>query len=91
MHLELDDEVKKWIRSKGNQLTVQMLEVRGCCAPDIQDLVVLPVKPKNTQHFREFNIDNLTIYVHKHISLKEKLILKLRGFGIFKTVSAKAV
>lgn len=89
MQLELHDGVKEWIRSKGSQATVQLLQVTGCCAPEIQDTVVLPVKPKDTRQYVEFSVDNLNIYVHKPISMKEKLTLQLKGFGIFKTVSAK--
>lgn len=89
MQLVLNDDVKEWIRSKGSQATVQLLQVKGCCAPEIQDFVVLPVKPKDTKQYVEFNVDNLLIYVHKPISVKEKLTLQLKGFGIFKTLSAK--
>lgn len=89
MHVEIHEGVKDWIRSKGNQLTVQLLEVKGCCAPDIEGLVVLPRKPKNVQNYREFTIDDLSVYVQTPIAMKEKLVLQLKGFGILKTVTAK--
>lgn len=89
MQLVLYDDVKEWIRSKGSQATVQLLQVKGCCAPEIQDFVVLPVKPKDTREYVEFNVDNVSIYVYKPISVREKLTLQLKGFGIFRTVFAK--
>lgn len=90
MHLEINDDVKKWMRSKGSQITVKVLEVKGCCAPNVQDLVVLPVKPKDIQHYQEITVDDLSIYVHKPIAMSEKLTFQLKGFGIFKMVSVKA-
>jgi hypothetical protein len=89
MNVELDTESKQWIKSKGNQLTVKTLEVKACCAPGIQELVAVPGKPKTLNQFNEVIIDNLSTYVQKSIRGKEKLILKLTGFGFFKSISAK--
>jgi len=89
MNVELDTESKQWIKSKGSQLTVKTLEVKACCAPGIQELVAVPGKPKTLNHFNEVIIDNISIYVQKSIRGKEKLILKLSGFGFFKSISAK--
>lgn len=89
MLIEIDDEVKHRIRSKGNQLTVQLLEVGGCCAPDVQEIVVSTFKPKNMQQYEEFNVDNLSVYVQKNLLMNKKLTLQMKGFGIFKTISAK--
>lgn len=90
MHFEISEDAKKWAHSKGGQLTVELLEVKGCCAPDVQEIVVLPRKPKNAAHYQEVQIDHLSIYVHKSLLLNEKLIFRLKGFGIFKTIEAKA-
>lgn len=89
MHIELDSGAKEWIELKGQQLTVKNLTVKSCCMPGIQELVAVPGKPKNASHFNEIVIDNLSIYVQKNIGRNGKLILKLSGFGIFKSISAK--
>lgn len=89
MNIELDIQSKQWIQSKGSQLTVKTLEVKTCCAPGVQELVAVPGKPKTLNQFNEVTIDNLSIYVQKSIRGKEKLILKLSGFGFFKSISAK--
>ncbi|WP_342429912.1 CC/Se motif family (seleno)protein [Neobacillus sp. FSL H8-0543] len=89
MNVEIDVESKKWIETKGNQLTVKTLEVNACCAPSIQEVVAVPGKPKTLTNFNEFIIDNLSIYVHKNISRKNKLNLRLSGFGFLKSISAK--
>jgi hypothetical protein len=89
MIVELDNESKQWIKSKGNQLTVKTLEVKACCAPGVQELVAIPGKPKSLNQFNEVIIDDLSVYVQKSIRGKEKLILKLSGFGFFKSISAK--
>ena len=88
MLIEMNEEVKERIRSKGNQLTVQLLEVRSCCAPDVQELVVLPFKPKNIQQYHEITIGDISVYVQKPLLLKEKMTLQMKGFGIFKRISA---
>jgi hypothetical protein len=89
MNVELDTESKQWMMSKGSQLTVKTFEVKACCAPGIQELVAVPGKPKTLNQFNEVIIDNISIYVQKSIRGKEKLILKLSGFGFFKSISAK--
>jgi hypothetical protein len=89
MHVEIDEESKKWIESKGNQLTVKMLEVDACCAPSVQELVAIPGKPKTHEHYKLLKIDNLTIYIQSHLYSKEKLILKLSGISFLKSISAK--
>jgi hypothetical protein len=89
MNVELDAESKKWIESKGKQLTVKTIEVKACCAPGVQELVAVPGKPKNLNRYNEFIVDNLSIYVQKNIRGKEKLTLKLSGFSFLKSISVK--
>ncbi|MDQ0218045.1 hypothetical protein [Peribacillus cavernae] len=36
-NVELDDHAKKWIESKGKQLTVKTIQVKGCCAVDLHE------------------------------------------------------
>lgn len=89
MHVELDANVKNWLQSKGGHLAVKTIEVNACCAPPIQDLITHLRKPKDLHHYNEIKVDNLSIFIEKHLSLNEKMTLKLTGFGIFKTITAK--
>lgn len=89
MKIEIDEKSKEWIEAKGNQLTVKNLEVKACCAPGVQDLVAVPGKPKSLSHYHEYALDNLSIYVQKTITGKEKLTLTLSGFSFLKSISAK--
>ena len=89
MYVEIDNESKKWIKAKGNQLTVKILETKTCCAPGVQEVVAVPGKPKTTDQFTELKVDYLSIYVHKIICNKEKLTLKLSGISFLKSLSAK--
>jgi hypothetical protein len=89
MNIEIDAKSKEWIAAKGNQLTVKTLEVKACCAPGVQELVAVPGKPKPISHYREYVIDNLSIYVQKTIREKEKLTLTLSGFSFLKSITAK--
>lgn len=91
MIIELDNVSKKWIKSKGSHLTVKIMEVNGCCSPDIHEIVAVPGKPKTSQQFKEHIVDNLSIYVQKNIKEQEKIILKLSGFGILKSISARII
>jgi len=89
MHVELDHDSKKWIEAKGNELTVKMLEVKGCCAPGVQDVVAVPGKPKAIEQYNEMKVDNLLIYVQKNLCAKEKLTLTMSGTLFLKSISAK--
>ena len=91
MKFEIDEDAKKWIQSKGGQLIVKIVEVNACCAPGVQELLTLVGKPKDIANYHEFKVDGLLIYVQRHITMKEKLILKLSGFGFFKAISVKIV
>lgn len=86
---EIDADSKKCIESKGKELTIKTIEVKGCCAPGVQEIVAIPGKPKTLNHYTEYIVDNLSIYVQKHIRGKEKLTLKLSGFSFLKSISAK--
>lgn len=89
MYVEIDDESKKWIEAKGNQLTVKILETKTCCAPGVQEVVAVPGKPKTIDQFAELNVENLSIYIQKILCNKEKLTIKLSGISFLKSLSAK--
>lgn len=89
MDIEINDEAKKWIETKGAELTVKILQVDGCCAPNVQEVVAIPGKPKIFDDYHPLKIDNFTIYVQKNLLNKEKLTLKLSGISFLKTISAK--
>lgn len=89
MNIEIDNESRQWIESKGRHLTVKTVEVKGCCAPGIQELIAIPGKPKPLERYNEFNVDHLSIYVQKNVHVKDKILLKLKGFGFLKSISAK--
>ncbi len=89
LHIELNEEVKNWIRSKGNQITVKTIEVNSCCAPGVQELFTHQGKPKDLQNYEEFKDEDLSIFIQRGLTSKQKLTLKLSGISIFKTISAK--
>ncbi|MCG7344201.1 Fe-S oxidoreductase [Sporosarcina sp. ACRSL] len=91
MHIELDANAKSWLQSKGEQVSIKTIQVNACCAPPIQDLMTRLGKQKDLHNYVEIKVDNLSIYVEKHLSLNEKITLKLTGFGIFKTITAKTM
>ena len=66
MYVEIDNESKKWIKAKGNQLTVKILETKTCCAPGVQEVVAVPGKPKTTDQFTELKV---IIYPSMYIKL----------------------
>ena len=89
MHVELDANVKRWLQSKGEQVSVKTIQVNACCAPPIQELMTHLGKPKDLHNYNEIKVDNLSIFVEKCLSFNEKMTLKLTGMGIFKTITAK--
>lgn len=89
MQIELDANARRWIQSKGKPVSVKTIQVNSCCAPPIQDLMTYLGKPKDLHNYTEIKIDNLSIFVEKHLSLNDKMTLKLMGIGIFKTITAK--
>ena len=89
MHIQLDTNTKRWIQSKGKPVTVKVNQIRPCCVPGIQDLMTHLGKPKDLHNYTEVEIDDLSIFVDKHLFPSEKITLKLMGIGIFKTVTAK--
>jgi hypothetical protein len=88
MIIELDEQAKRWIESKGNHLTVKNVEVKGCCFVGVQELVAIPKKPKALERYNQYKVDTLSIYVHKNINSDEKIHLKLSGIGLLKSISA---
>lgn len=89
MHIQLDENTKSWIQSKGKPVSVKTMQINSCCAPPIQDLLTYLGKPKDLHNYTEVEIDDLSIFVEKHLLLNEKMTLKLMGIGIFKTITAK--
>lgn len=89
MIIEMDVESKKWIASKGNQVTIKILDVKACCAPGVQELIALPGKPKALDQFHQITSDQTEFYIHKSIGRKEKLIIALSGLSFLKSLSVK--
>ena len=89
MIIELDDESKKWIASKGSQVTIKILDVKACCAPGVQELVALPGKPKTLAQYHQLTSNQTEFYIHKHVRGKEKLMITLSGLPFLKTLSVK--
>lgn len=89
MLIDMDDKSKEWLESKGNVLTVKVIDVKACCAPGVQEVVAIPGKPKPQEGYHEFKIDHLSIYVQKMICQRNQLTLKLSGFSFLKSISAK--
>lgn len=89
MQIQIDENTKNYIQSKGKPILVKTLQVSSCCAPPIQELMTYFSKPKDVHNYKELKLDNISIYIEKHLSLNEKMTLKLSGIGIFKTITAK--
>ncbi|MBD8033167.1 MULTISPECIES: CC/Se motif family (seleno)protein [Solibacillus] len=89
MHIELDANTKQWIQSKGKPVSVKMIQVTACCAPPVQECMTHFGKPRDLHNYAEFKIDNSAIFVEKYLLRHEKMILKLTGIGIFKTITAR--
>jgi hypothetical protein len=89
LEIELNEDVKDWIRSKGNVVTVKTIQVYSCCAPGVQELFTHLGKPKDMQNYNEFKDGNLSIFIQKHLTSKQKLSFQLSGFSFLKTISAK--
>ena len=89
MQIQIDENTKNYIQSKGKPIFVKTLQVSSCCAPPIQELMTYFSKPKDVHNYKELKLDNISIYIEKHLSLNEKMTLKLSGIGIFKTITAK--
>lgn len=89
LHIELNEDVKNWLRSKGNQVTVKTIEINSCCAPGVQELFAHHGKPKDMQNYEEFKEEDFSIYIQKSLTSKQKISIKLSGISIFKTISAK--
>jgi hypothetical protein len=82
----MDIHVKNFIEEKGGILTIELVNGQLSCCNGPIELVALPVKPKNPNHFYEVKIDNITIFVQKGITPKEELTLQRSGFGRFKWI-----
>ncbi|OCA82569.1 CC/Se motif family (seleno)protein [Bacillus sp. FJAT-27986] len=89
MIIEMDEESKKWIVSKGDQVTIKNLDVKACCAPGVQELIALPGKPKTLNHYSQITSDQVSFYIHKNVRKKGKVILTLSGIPFLKSLSVK--
>ena len=89
MIIEMDNESKQWIESKGNQVTIKILDVKACCAPGVQEIVALPGKPKTLDQYQQFISNQTELYIHKNVRLKDKLVITLSGLPFLKTLSVK--
>lgn len=56
MHIQLDEQTKNWIQSKGKPVSVKTLQINSCCAPPIQELTTYLGKPKDLHNYTEMKI-----------------------------------
>lgn len=89
MALLIDEQTKGFLTAKGKPLTIKLVEVNNCCAPTLQQLMTIANKPKDIQNYYETTIEQIPVYVQKPLNLDDEIELKVSGFGIFKSVSAK--
>ena len=89
MIIEMDNESKHWIASKGNQVTIKILDVKACCAPGVQELVALPGKPKTLDQYQQLISNQTEFYIHRNVRLKDKLVITLSGLPFLKSLSVK--
>jgi hypothetical protein len=67
MNFEIEDEAKKWLKSKGKPLTVKTVQVNGCCTVGVQDLLAILGKPKALDHYDEFKVEIISQSIYKKI------------------------
>ena len=89
MIIEMDNESKQWIASKGNQVTIKILDVKACCAPGVQELIALPGKPKTLDQYQQFICNQTEFYIHKKVRIKNNLVITLSGLPFLKSLSVK--
>lgn len=87
MEIIIDDELQKWLKEKGNHITIKKLIVNGCCAPGVQESIAVPGKPKNLNKFKQYKVEDIGVYIENSVSLNSEISLKLSGFGFFKSIS----
>lgn len=89
MEIQINQESKKWLQRKGKPLIIKSLQVGGCCAPPVHEFMTRFGTPKDIKSYKEFKIDNLSIFVEKSLLTFNTLEIKLSGMGVFKTISVK--
>lgn len=47
MQIELVANVKRWLQSKGEHVSVKTIHVNTCCAPPIQEIFIHLGKPED--------------------------------------------
>ncbi len=86
MRIEIDNKVKKYLNKKcKNIISVNMF------ASDSSDIhVATPViklnEPNNTNEYNIYEIDNITIYIHKNIRTKDTLRFYLVNYIFTKSI-----
>lgn len=89
LHIQFNEDVRNWIQSKGNQITVKTIEVNSCCAPGVQELFAYAGKPKDLHNFEEFKNGDITIFIQRSLTSNQTLSLSLTGIRFLRTISAK--
>lgn len=89
MIIEMDNASKQWIASKGNQVTIKILDVKACCAPGVQELIALPGKPKTLNQYQQLISNQTEFYIHKNVRSNDKLVITLSGLPLLKSLSVR--
>lgn len=91
MNIDIEEKAKEWIKTKGKTLTIKTVQIKGCCVGgDVQELITILKKPSDVSRYNLFEVDSVSVYIEKNVFNREKILLKLSGFGLFKSISAKA-
>jgi|GEM_PF-869392 hypothetical protein len=84
--IEIDDNVKKWIKKKGNTLTISSRVSPGCCGGS-EELDISYKRPKKETNYTLIEQEDCFIYIQKGIPLKtDELHLSMMGKSIFSSV-----
>lgn len=84
----VEENVKMFMKNKGNIITISSLILPGCCVV-MEDIDVSYKVPKNKAMYVLVEQDGLIIYIEKILRFKDdRVILATNGFGPFKYIYA---
>lgn len=88
--VQLDEKTEAWLKTK-DALTIQRLELNGCCVPNAEVQKKFAI-PENEESFYKVDDYVIPIYIDKGLDFKEKTVtLQLRGFKPFLSLQVEGL
>lgn len=77
--VRIELEARQWLRQQGTGVMIRPSPRHGCCGGQARIPVAERGQPRQPEHYRQINVDGLTIYLSRDLPPAARLHIRLES------------